>query len=70
MPAVKSAAYAKARYLAAIKARGGASAYYACGEKAATGGVKAVAECMRGLKLKVSEEDWANAYEMAYEGRA
>jgi hypothetical protein len=58
---------AAAKYLAAIKALGGASAYYACGEKVSTGGVKAVAECMKGLKKKVSEEVWAQKYAFAYE---
>jgi hypothetical protein len=58
---------AKAKYLAAIKALGGASAYYSCGEKVATGGVKAVAECMKSLKKRVPEEAWAEKWALAYE---
>jgi hypothetical protein len=58
---------AKAKYLAAIRALGGASAYYNCGAQYSTGGVKAVAECMRGLKRKVSEETWADKWAAAYE---
>jgi|GEM_PF-2095452 len=70
MAKVKSADYAAKKYLSAIKARGGAEAWYACGEKVAEGGVKAVAACMKGLKKKVSEETWAKHYKMAYEGKA
>jgi len=66
---VKSATYAAKRYLSAIKALGGADAYYTCGEKVAEGGVKAVAACMKGLKKKVGEEVWAEAYKDSYEGR-
>ena len=69
MAKVKSADYAAKKYLSAIKARGGAEAWYACGEKVAEGGVKAVAACMKGLKKKVSEETWAKHYKMAYEGK-
>ncbi|RLE44213.1 hypothetical protein DRJ16_02680 [Candidatus Woesearchaeota archaeon] len=68
--AVKSPEYAKARYLAGVKAVGGARAYRECGERVTTGGVMAVAECMKGLKAMVSEDTWAEHYEMAYRGTA
>jgi len=64
---VLDAATARAKYENAIKLLGGASAYFACGEKI-TGGVKAVAECMRGLKKKLTESDWAKKWEEAYTG--
>lgn len=51
----------KTKYLAKIKALGGASAYRTCGEK---GGMD-VAICLRGLKEKLSETDWADAWEVA-----
>jgi len=58
---------AKEKYLNAIKALGGAEAYYKCGEKYSTGGVKAVAQCMQSLRKKTTEEDWANKWASAYE---
>ena len=70
MASVKSADYAAKKYLAGVRAVGGAQAYYACGAKAATGGVKAVAACMKGLKKKVSEVKWAQKYKLAYEGES
>jgi len=51
----------KEKYIAKIKALGGASAYRDCGEK---GGIE-VAICLKGLKEKLSETDWANAWEVA-----
>jgi len=57
---------AAGKYSAAIALLGGASAYHACGDKSATGGVKAVAECMHGLKKKLTETDWATKYKTAY----
>ena len=51
----------KAKYEAKIKALGGASAYRACGAK---GGME-VAICLKGLKAKLDEGDWANAWEVA-----
>lgn len=54
---------AAAKYEAAIKLLGGASAYRACGAK---GKVKDIAECMHGLKAKLTESDWATKYRMAY----
>lgn len=50
----------KARYLAKIKALGGASAYRTCGAK---GGMD-VAICLKGLKAKLTETDWAEAWEI------
>ena len=51
----------KAKYEAKIRALGGATAYRACGAK---GGME-VAICLKGLKAKLSESDWANAWEVA-----
>lgn len=55
---------AAAKYEAAVKLLGGATAYRACGAK---GKVKAIAECMHGLKAKLTESDWAAKYRFAYE---
>lgn len=52
------------KYKAAIDLLGGASAYYNCGEK---GKVKAIAECMKGLKKGLTSSDWATKYKEAYE---
>lgn len=57
---------AAAKYEAGIKLLGGAKEWYACGEKRVTGGVKAVAECLKGLKKKLTESDWAKKYKDAY----
>ena len=54
----------KKKYEAKIKALGGASAYRSCGEK---GGME-VAICLKGLKEKLTESDWANAWEVAMKG--
>jgi len=54
------------KYSKAIALLGGASAYFTCGEKVSTGGVKAVAECMHGLKKKLTESSWAEKYKTAY----
>ena len=51
----------KAKYEAKIRALGGATAYRSCGAK---GGME-VAICLKGLKAKLSESDWANAWEVA-----
>lgn len=51
----------KAKYTASIRALGGASAYRDCGAK---GGMD-VAICLKGLKGKLGEGDWANAWEVA-----
>jgi len=51
----------KRKYEAKIKALGGASAYYECGAK---GGMD-VALCLKGLKKKLTESDWADAWEVA-----
>jgi len=51
----------KEKYIAKIKALGGAAAYRSCGEK---GGIE-VAICLKGLKEKLSETDWADAWEVA-----
>lgn len=51
----------KTKYEAKIKALGGAKAYYDCGEK---GGMD-VAICLKGLRAKLDEGDWASAWETA-----
>lgn len=51
----------KTKYLAKIRALGGATAYRECG---ARGGMD-VAICLKGLKVKLSETDWADAWETA-----
>lgn len=60
---VADASLAGAKYEAAIKLLGGASAYRSCGAK---GKVKDIAECMHGLKAKLTESDWATKYRTAY----
>lgn len=64
---VMGASAARKKYEDAIKLLGGASAYYACGEKIDKG-VKAVAECMHGLKKALTESEWASKWEKAYSG--
>jgi len=61
---VLSGADAAAKYEASIRLLGGASAYRACGAK---GKIKAIAECMKGLKAALTESDWATKYKAAYE---
>lgn len=51
----------KTKYLAKIRALGGASAYRSCGEK---GGMD-VAICLKGLKAKLAETDWADSWATA-----
>ena len=53
----------KTKYLAKIKALGGASAYRKCGE---AGGMD-VAICLKGLRAELDEGDWADAWETAME---
>ena len=49
------------KYEAKIKALGGAAAYRTCGAK---GGMD-VAICLKGLKVALTEADWAKAWETA-----
>jgi len=65
---VVSADEAARRYKDAIRARGGARAWYDCGKKYPREGVKGVAECMKGLKIEITEEDWGDKYEKRYTG--
>ena len=51
----------KTKYLAKVKALGGSTAYRDCGEK---GGMD-VAICLKGLKAKLDESDWADSWEVA-----
>ena len=52
----------QAKYVASIKALGGASAYRTCGNQ---GGMK-TATCLKALKAKVgSEEDWGSKWATA-----
>lgn len=64
---VLGATAAAKKYSDAITLLGGASAYFACGAKKDKG-VKAVAECMHGLKKALTESDWAKKWEKAYSG--
>lgn len=50
----------KTKYIGKIKALGGAKAYHDCGAK---GGMD-VAICLKGLKAKLDETDWADAWEL------
>ncbi len=45
------------------------SAYFDCGDLRLLGGVKAVAECMNGLKKKVGLSEGGEKYRKAYEDR-
>jgi hypothetical protein len=54
---------AAAKYEAAIRLLGGAAAYRACGDKKKIG---AVAECMHGLRAKLTESDWAAKYRASW----
>lgn len=51
----------KKKYIASIKAIGGAREYYACGSK---GGMD-VAVCLAGLREALTEEDWGDKWETA-----
>lgn len=51
---------AVADYEAGVKDIGGASAYYACGDR---GGWADVAECLHALKKAKTEADWKAKYE-------
>ena len=64
---VMGATAARKKYEDAIKLLGGSKAYYDCGAKIDKG-VKAVAECMHGLKIALTESDWADKWESAYKG--
>lgn len=64
---VKSADTAATNYRTALSNIGAPDSYYNCGGKVDTGGVKAVAECMRGLKKKKATLDtWVSKYKQAY----
>ena len=71
MPEVMDAQAASAKYQSAIALIAGSDggAYHACGDKRVSGGVKAVAECMKGLKKTAGLPVWAEKYRKAYEGR-
>lgn len=51
----------KTKYLEKIKALGGAGAYRTCGAK---GGMD-VAICLKGLKAKLTETNWADSWAVA-----
>jgi len=61
MAAATMVSKGKTKYLAKIRGLGGASAYRSCGEK---GGIE-VAICLKGLKAKLDETDWADSWETA-----
>lgn len=60
---VLSGDQAASKYQGAIELLGGASAYRACGEKTT---VREIAECMHGLKSKLTTADWATKYRATY----
>ena len=66
LPADKAAE----KYRKAIQQRGGPDAWYECGDKYTTGGIQAVAECMKSLKKKRTLDDWVDMYRAAYTFRA
>lgn len=63
---VVSGSEASSRYREGINLIGGSNAYFDCGAKAANGGVKAVAECMKGLKKAAGLDAWTAKYEKRY----
>jgi len=71
MGEVMDAQAATSKYQAAISLIAGSDggAYFDCGDKRTSGGVKAVAECMKGLKKTAGLPVWAEKYRKAYEGR-
>jgi len=62
---------AAAKYQASIAMIAGSDGggYIKCGTERLHGGVKAVAECMQGLKKTAGLPVWAEKYRAAYEGR-
>jgi hypothetical protein len=71
MAEVMDAASAADKYQSGIALIAGSDghAYNDCGAKRLSGGVKAVAECMKGLKKTAGLPVWAEKYRRAYEGR-
>lgn len=71
MAEVMDATAAAAKYQSAIALIAGSDggAYFTCGAERMRGGVKAVAECMKGLKKTAGLPVWAEKYRKAYEGR-
>ncbi len=71
MATVMDANAATQKYQEAIALIAGSDggAYFTCGDKRTSGGVKAVAECMKGLKKTAGLPVWATKYRSAYEGR-
>lgn len=70
MANVMDASAAAAKYQSAIAMIAGSDggAYFGCGDKRTSGGVRAVAECMKGLKKTAGLSVWAEKYKKAYEG--
>lgn len=63
---VLSGSEAAAKWKTAISALGGLEAYRACGKAGGKTTVKQIAECMSGLKAKVSLDSAAAKYAGAY----
>ena len=70
MAEVMGASEAAERYQRGISLIAGSdgAGYLNCGAKRLTGGVKAVAECMKGLKKSAGLSVWAEKYRAAYGG--
>ena len=64
-----TAAAAKYQSAIALIAGSDGGGYFTCGAERIRGGVKAVAECMKGLKKTAGLPVWAEKYRKAYEGR-
>jgi len=60
---VLNATEAAAKYESGVKIIGGTAAYRQCGSQKKVG---KIAECMHGLKAKLTESDWAKKYAAAY----
>lgn len=71
MAEVMSASDAASKYQSSIALIAGSDGgkYFDCGAEKVSGGVKAVAECMKGLKKTAGLPVWAEKYKKAYEGR-
>lgn len=71
MAEVMDGTQAAAKYQSAIALIAGSDGggYLTCGQERLRGGVKAVAECMKGLKKTAGLPAWAEKYRKAYEGR-
>ena len=60
--------FLKGKYLEGVRAIGGASKYYECGELAKRGPAIKVAECLMAAKKKITEDKWAEKWAKAMFG--